>query len=301
MWMVQNKNRDLRQNQWEWKAIIFDHLPNTGGFSLMKTVSDSCQMTVVVQYFAHNDQFEPMTQYSTEAKRLFLCGHNLHGVHEDIGNYGLPDQLFCNPIYITLLREPIDRLISEFFWQQGANGHSDPGKMLDEFCRFIDELSDGNYYCRYWSQPRRAPSCLGIVDIAHEASKMPLNEAFCAAQKTLSAMRFVGIMEMFEETLFSLFENIGIGQIVSYYKGAPAMFRPGRDQIPFHTMQKLRKITEADRVLYDTYSAQLSESFAGADFGDSYYQYKKNSYVRLLSSSDILPRSHQVLGFETEL
>src|SRR5690625_7753957 len=82
--------------------LIFVHIPKTAGGSLISIISS--------QYNSH-EIFRmgfPEVNTATRLNNNIKCvlGHTFYGQHEELGPH----------IYITMLRDPIDRVISHYYY-----------------------------------------------------------------------------------------------------------------------------------------------------------------------------------------
>src|SRR5678815_616084 len=87
-------------------TVIFLHIPKTAGSTLDKIIDHQYKRTsIFTRAYISMDEFKILPEAHREKIRV-LRGHMHFGVHEY-----LPQ----SSIYITILRNPIDRVISHYY------------------------------------------------------------------------------------------------------------------------------------------------------------------------------------------
>jgi hypothetical protein len=170
------------------RCIIFLHLPKTGGVTLRRTLK--------WKYAPHMLNFETLTKpakslgdvpLSERRNARVLTGHLHYGVHDFIPRR-------CE--YITLLREPIARVVSYYYYILGHPKHwrhaelVRSGMSLDEFVQTSAERGVENDQTRMLSG-RGA----GELD-AGTLGRKALDEA----KRNLEKFLIVGLTERFDES-----------------------------------------------------------------------------------------------------
>jgi len=124
---------------YEDATIIFTHIPKAAGTTLERIFHAIALLKRVPMkrfygslYNMDSDKnataYEKFENYSDKslAKLKFISGHLPYGIH---------DRLEGNPLYITVLREPLSRCISHFRFRQGRGllpKHSDFKELFDK-------------------------------------------------------------------------------------------------------------------------------------------------------------------------
>jgi Galactose-3-O-sulfotransferase len=179
------------------RCIVFLHLPKTGGVTLRRTLK--------WKYAPDLLSFETLTKpaeslgevpLSRRRSTRVLTGHLHYGVHEYI-----PQR--CE--YITLLREPIARVVSYYYYILGHPKHwrhaelVRSGMSLDEFVRTSPERGIENDQTRMLSG-RGA----GELD-AGSLGRSALDEA----KRNLERFLVVGLTERFDESFILIRRALG--------------------------------------------------------------------------------------------
>jgi hypothetical protein len=179
------------------RCIIFLHLPKTGGVTLRRTLK--------WKYAPDLLNFETLTKpaeslgevpLSERRNARVLLGHLHYGVHDYI-----PQR--CE--YITLLREPIARVVSYYYYILEHPKHwryaelVRPGTSLDEFVRTSPERGVENDQTRMLSG-RGA----GELD-AGSLGRKALDEA----KRNLEGFLVVGLTERFDESFVLIRRALG--------------------------------------------------------------------------------------------
>lgn len=114
----------------KYKSLIFLHLPKTGGITLISIIRQNCDLSRYFNVHCRTHKYAGMSNVSADffkksvdhflARRSqhppvkTLTGHQMFGLHRY-----LPQP--C--AYITLLREPVDRLVSQYYFIRESADH----------------------------------------------------------------------------------------------------------------------------------------------------------------------------------
>jgi hypothetical protein len=120
----------MRSDLW-----VFYRLPKTAGGTLARSIAASPNVTWLPgDQEAYGPERLPVPQPGMMIWRGGHVSYGLHVVYDAV------------PRYCTVLREPIDRLISEFFYAHAqANLFLPEGERRDAFCRYVEAASHLNY------------------------------------------------------------------------------------------------------------------------------------------------------------
>jgi hypothetical protein len=202
------------------------------------------------------------------ADRLWVGSHSAFGLH-----------LIYNaePIYFTILRDPIERLISEFFYH---HQHNLPGvfipdhELIPAFIRLVESAEHLNYYCYMFSdycfKKESIEAGLGawngniatafdlavrrIERLAFLAENIPfqdvnVDEAFGKASRSVLSMRFVGFFDRFDRTTAYLKREFGLN-VERRTRIHKTRWKPSQKDFPHHIRAMLTRKTEADYNIY---------------------------------------------------
>ena len=185
--------------------------------------------------------------------------------------YGLHALYGAAPNYVTVMREPCERLLSEFFYSSAQNHpliFRPKPERLPAFIRFVEEAPHLNYYCQMLSAycfekegrwDGRAGHALALLDARIErlgflSSRVDYgacdpNADFKKASTKLAEFRYVGVYESLQGVA-DWFARRGI--VIRMRKRYHVTdFKPELSALPQSTRSALLRKTEADRALYE--------------------------------------------------
>jgi hypothetical protein len=215
------------------KVLIFMHIPKTGGLTLRNIIDRQYKKTEIL---LHSRTAPPKRKLKKRDFSRIKCvyGHNRFGQHEEIP---VPST------YITILRDPVSRVISTYYFilarKQNRMHHKIKNISLEEFVRSNDPdlmIPVSNHQTRYLSGE-------SIPDL--QKAKENIENHFS----------LVGITEMFDESIFLMKQELGWKNIF-YTKQNVSTNRPKRDQISKDTLEIIKSKNDQDYELYD-YAKQL--------------------------------------------
>lgn len=226
---------------------MFMHIPKTAGTTLRRVIQKKYQSSELMEFFPKNINSISKEKLN-EVK--YVYGHNPFGFHT----------YFSRPFtYITILRDPIDRIISEYYYLVEQPMHDvyiskqiqEKNMNLEDYVTSLDEkiqLRTMNMQTRYASgvdSPK-------YVDL--EKAKENLNKYFSV----------VGITEMFDESLYFIMKETGRGG-VSYQKTNITKRRPKKDDLPKGLIDKIKNTNQLDIELYEWAKANLLRRIKNLD------------------------------------
>lgn len=225
--MILNKKKETA------KVIIFLHLAKTGGYTLNSIISK--------QYDDNYDIIKPFTtripwpEYlqEEEKKRLeVLSGHFHFGIHKQ-----LPQKKFT---YITLIRNPIERIISFYYYIRNYKIHPEH--------HIFNQIS----LYEFVTKERSFNKTLNQRTFNHQTRILSgtNNYDLKAAKKNLeNYFSIVGISERFDETLYVMEKKLG-WKIDSYKKKNVTPNRPSVQEISEEIIDTIKKKNQKDIELY---------------------------------------------------
>jgi len=225
-------------------TIIFLHIPKTGGRSLQaillrKYPSDEAIIN------AH-DRLNEIAQWSDERKRKirYLQGHLTYGVHKL-----LPQK--CS--YITTLRDPIERVISHYYFMKRATNHSLNKIILQQNMNLEDYIKSGVSNELNNDQTK-------IIAGIPKKSPIQLDEMLRIAKNNIDKeFLAVGVLEEFNKTLLMLKKHLDL-QNIFYGIRNQTIERPQQEQISNRTLQIINENNYADIELYDHVKKTFAEA-----------------------------------------
>ncbi|MGM0876126.1 MAG: sulfotransferase family 2 domain-containing protein [Bacillota bacterium] len=225
-----NTNHKKVQN----KLLIFMHIPKTGGVTLANILEKHSSKYVTYNYKQGGGLLpQGVCLLKDQLKTAdALGGHFFFGAHRYLSRP-------CT--YITMLRNPIERVISEYYFirRRPQNPiHNQVNKMSLE--EYVDSnLAPGNYQTIF--------ACGDQVPNLNNAIEN-LNQFFSV----------VGITELFDQTIHLMQKQFG-WKNVGYSKMNATANRPTEDQIPKEVLKKIKSKNELDFELYFYFRKRLEK------------------------------------------
>jgi len=218
---LSDSNKDLED------LLVFMHIPKTGGTTLREIIQRQYEPNKVWTFGTIYQFREELSEMSEKRIKQIRC---LQG-HACFGEVHQPFNRAYN--YLTMLRDPIERMLSLYCRHGGAQGLS-----LKEFITKTDfEFATKNTQTRYASA--EAPPNL-------EIAKENLEKHFAV----------VGITEMFVESIFLMKKELGWVDI-DYTKKNISQDRLSLDEISQEVIEFIRENNELDNELYNYAKSRL--------------------------------------------
>jgi hypothetical protein len=217
------------------RSIYFDHIPKTGGTTFHKILSTWFGEGQVSPSILGRRFSDVMVQY-----------HHLTAISGHI-HYGLGDTLSKNRINVTIIRDPVDRALSQYFYRKEtrANRTRHDQKMFE--CSLEDFLSQGdatnlaeysNVYVRHF-----APLC---SDYHSNSGALDDRRLLQCARDALSQFDVVGLFTELEDFSAITAISTGISRHVPVPRLNVTQNRPPVDKISRKALVLLRERNEMD-------------------------------------------------------
>ncbi|MCL5029602.1 MAG: sulfotransferase family 2 domain-containing protein [Bacteroidetes bacterium] len=222
------------------KKIIFINLPRTGGVTLEPVLKKQYKDKV---YFIDSTKgpITDISQIHPDKIPTLLCisGHFPFGFHK---------YLTDETRYITMLRDPVDRIISHYYSVIGRPWHYLHDKVVKNNLSIADYVTSGITIETSNSQTQLLSGC---------ERPLPLNiddpiakEAIETAKRNLSNyFEVVGIFEKYEESVILFKRKLG-WKNVFYYKQNVSQNSLVKDKISDETINIIKKYNLLDIELY---------------------------------------------------
>ncbi|MDQ0218886.1 sulfotransferase family 2 domain-containing protein [Peribacillus cavernae] len=202
------------------QLVIFLHIQKTAGSSLITFIKK--QYTREKTWFGSEDKLQALSQNETEGLSC-IGGHFRYGIHE----------MFSKPsTYITMLRDPVDRIVSYYYYLLNRPDHGKYQRAKDlDFETFLNtfQTKTSNF------QTRRITG--GNPDL--ETAKKHLLENFS----------FVGLTERFEESLFLMKKEFDWTN-TKYRNRNITSQRPDQRHVPDEVISLIEDNNKLDMELY---------------------------------------------------
>ncbi|MCS3754374.1 hypothetical protein GGP79_002338 [Salinibacter ruber] len=219
------------------RNIIFLHIPKAAGSTLIRilrrqyppeqrhTISTSPSVQMSIEAFRNKPEAE---------RRGIRCvmGH---------GTFGLHNALVGPTQYIALLRDPVERIISHYYYVRRYTGHRLHDRLHAEGWSLHEYVSD--------SSNRELEN--GMVRCMTGATGGRITEAdLDQALHNLDAYFAVsGTVQRFDASLLLMKQRLGWSSVY-YRKRNVTSDRPTKSNIPVHTLRLIRSKNRYDLQLY---------------------------------------------------
>ena len=216
--------------------MLFIHIPKTAGGTLNSIIAKQYPQAAVFQHRVYENDVEEKKAVLLQALNddiRVIRGHYFYGIHEHLTR---PYQ------YITILRDPIDRMISSYYFYkerpQHPNYASTNAVGIEEF---YDRNLDGTF-----QENRQTRMIAGFDQPDQACTPEVLQQAIDNMERNIA---IVGLTERFDESLILIRRAFNWG-VPLYYKHNESS-RPSFESVSEATKASLRKHNEYDVQLYD--------------------------------------------------
>ncbi len=219
----------------EKKIPIFVHIPKTAGSTVRSILRKQYDENEIC--FGNNEEvtsrLQTMCEKDLEKIKCFH-GHFHYGIHQYLSNKPY--------VYYTMLRDPIEHVISEYFYVLRKPNNFAYEKVKD--------MSFEEFICTEEFKDRTSNRQTFFISGGQE------NNLFLA-KENLEKFSIIGITEMFDESLFLIGKELGWKDI-SYRKKNVTKKRPQIDEFPKHVKEIIEENNQFDMELY-RYAKELLE------------------------------------------
>ncbi|MGG3888370.1 sulfotransferase family 2 domain-containing protein [Metabacillus fastidiosus] len=208
--------------------LIYLHLPKTGGTTLKKIIKNNYRKSKTVDVYVDREKLENTLTHLSNKKISCIQGHMPFGVHD----------YFKRPCsYITMMREPIDRILSEYYFIRNTPHHNLHSK--------VTEISLEEYQ----NEPNNFNLQTHLI-LGNKFGKELLKEDLEKAKSNLAHyFAVVGITERFNESIFLMKQKLGWNNL-NYKKANITKNRLYKEEIPKKIIDQIAKNNEVDIELY---------------------------------------------------
>lgn len=257
------------------KPLIFLHIPKAGGMTLHNILKRqfSPQEIYNIEGTRIQDSISNFMNLPKREKLKVKClkGHMPYGLHKE---------LLQAADYITLLRKPSERLISEYYYILSEPKHKayefyhKNSISLEEHIRRHIETNANNLQTRWIS---------GLVNIDKFDPPYPLlseNALEIAKENIIRSFSVAGTVEMFDESLL-LMKRTYCWKNIYYTRRNVTINRPKENEISKKVIKDIIKCNNLDMELYEFVQRRLEQQIReqGKEFKKELILFKRMNKI----------------------
>ena len=306
----QQKSLSIKYNLKQDDILYFLHIQKTAGTTIMNILDSYFDLDSIYPEQFWNKLLPKFPDDFTKFK--LVRGHFGYGVHRI-----LPKK----PVYITMLRDPIERTISDYehIKRDKIKAKKDVPKnetILDALNNPKTRMTYVNPQTGYigldldivkltksWESQRKS-NFIFRTPLKVATKKASEEELLSNAKKHLDDFAFFGIVEKFEESLFLLYYTFGWKPLSADWKLNVDPKSTKKDEISSEALDEIKKCTKLDAELYKyakeifelRYSSMVEDlkekyyksNFENISFSEMMYKMLEKNYEERTNSSPAL-------------
>lgn len=234
-------------------VIVFTHIPKCAGTSFR---SGLIEPNISAGKIYRSSSFKEILKYKQDFQ--YLIGHYPFGIERYL--HPLNPARKRPKIRLVFLREPIDHMISYYYFQIQSGQYS-------KFWPQIKKQNIVDFYTKnYTARNLQTRFCAGVFyelifrKILHNSDK---NLLLNKAKKNLSKFNFVGLFENIEDDMKTIAKKYKLEYKPAYSQSTRTRKRPSVNELEENTKQILSRLNELDIQLYRFVKEDFKNQKAG--------------------------------------
>jgi len=245
------------------KTVIFIHIPKAAGITFYQILKRQ-HKTQYIQYIEAGiskqrsiDAFRELPEEKRARLRCIL-GHMPFGLHQ---------WLLQTATYITILRNPVERVVSEYYFLRRKPAHPlfseliEKNVSLEGYIRMMSDMNTANLQTRWVS------GCVDFDSVIPPYEDLPANALDMAKENIKNRFSVCGLTKRFDESLLLMQKILGWKNIY-YMRRNVGKRRASKDQLPAATLHLIEKQEEKDLELFEYAAKRLAEMLDANNIGD---------------------------------
>ncbi|MCB0168769.1 MAG: sulfotransferase family 2 domain-containing protein [Anaerolineae bacterium] len=240
------------------KVLIFFHIAKTAGTTLSnilgRNYADDASISInYAEQLAELEHFKQLPACERAKIRYFHSHMMPFGIH----------QYLPPSFYVVMLRDPVERVISEYYYIRRYQGHPLHQKITTDNISLAEYVTSGINPAAAGNGQTRLLSGIPGVDWATGGG--PVSEAVLrqSQENIKKFVALVGFTEKFDESLILLKQLLGWKNTdLLYQKQNVTIGRPKQRDIPTATIKLIEQYNTLDIELYQTALAQFDRTIA---------------------------------------
>lgn len=246
-------------------ALIFFHIGKTAGttfrYILLRNYPEVASLSML--YGINPKCVDELKKLPPERRA------EIKYVHAHMTPFGIHEYL-PHSTYVTLLRNPLDRVISAYYHIQRERTHPLHHTLVSNNMSFQDYLTSGVATAEVQSGQTRIISGIKGVDWVTGAGPLSQDVLEQAQNNLEHYFSLVGLTERFDESLLLLKKLLGWSYFnILYRKLNVAPWRPSQKEMPQDVLEILKEYNELDLKLCQF--AELKLDVLIKTYGSSFY------------------------------
>lgn len=264
--------------------LIFIHIPKTGGSTFHSIINKRYDSSEIYNVFGskQNDEeiknFIELPVYKKERIKL-LKGHMPFGLHSYLND---------RFSYITFLRNPVDRVISQYYYIKKNKNNPNHEIVEGDAMSISDFVESGIVTGMNNGQARF---------ITGDVNRLPYGDdtnLLSDAKENINRyFRWVGVTERFDESMISLWNILEWDKKPYYIKQNVSKVRKSLSEIDEKDLRVVKNYNSVDEKLYEYANQLLDESLSNIKDCDKILESYKKHNEKISNRWSWLPEKYQ--------